>query len=179
VNTPGRGDDSGVTVIEKDRNGRLADAVALRAAGEHERARQMLLALSSEFPGDAEIAFQTAWVHDVLGLETEAVPFYEHALAGEGLSEEDRRGALLGYGSTLRGLGRYADAVEVFRRGISEFPDDNALRTFSAMALYNVGDHHEAMRTLLELLAATSSDTGIQDYRRAIEHYAKDLDAVE
>jgi tetratricopeptide (TPR) repeat protein len=168
-----------MTVIERDRDARLAEAVALRASGEHERARQILLALSREFPADGEVAYQAAWAHDVLGLETEAVPFYEHALAGEGLSEEDRRGALLGYGSTLRGLGRYADAVEVFRRGVAEFPKDNALRTFSAMALYNVGEHHEAMRTLLELLAATSSDSGIQDYRRAIEHYAKDLDAIE
>lgn len=139
----------------------------------------MLLALSREFPADGEVAYQTAWAHDVLGLETEAVPFYELALTGDGLSEKDRRGALLGYGSTLRGLGRYADAVEAFRRGVAEFPEDNALRTFSAMALYNVGEYHEAMRALLELLAATSSDSGIQSYRRAIEHYAKDLDAIE
>jgi predicted Zn-dependent protease len=168
-----------MTIIEKDRDARLAEAVALRTAGEHEPARQLLVALAAEFPADAEIAYQTAWAHDVLGLEVEAVPFYERALAGEGLSEDDKRGALLGYGSTLRGLGRYPQAVEAFRRGVAEFPDDNALRTFSAMALYNVGEHHEAMRTLLEVLAATSSDAGIQRYRRAIEHYATDLDAVE
>lgn len=160
------------------RNARLAEAVALRGAGEQETARQLLLALAAEFPDDAEIAYQTAWAHDVLGLEAEAVPFYEHALAGDGLSEPDRRGALLGYGSTLRGLGRYPEAVDVFRRGIAEFPDHNALRTFLAMALYNVGQHHEAMSTLLELLATTSSDAEIQGYRRAIKHYAQDLDAV-
>ncbi|WP_370373797.1 tetratricopeptide repeat protein [Catenulispora sp. GP43] len=172
-------------MIEKGRDERLAEAVALRGAGEREQARQSLVALSAEFPADAEVAYQTAWAHDVLGLEAEAVPFYELALAGDGLdgldglSDEDRRGAFLGYGSTLRGLGRYPEAVEVFRRGIAEFPEDNALRTFSAMALYNVGEHHEAMRTLLEVLAATSSDAGVQGYRAAIEHYAKDLDAVE
>ena len=166
-------------MIEKGRDARLAEAVALRGAGEPEQARRLLVALAAEFPDDAEVAYQTAWVHDVLGLEAEAVPFYEHALAGDGLSEEDRRGARLGHASTLRTLGRYPEAVEAFRRGIAEFPDDNALRTFLAMALYNVGEHHEAMSTLLELLAATSSDAGIQRYRRAIEHYAGDLDAVD
>ena len=168
-----------MTTSEKSRDERLAEAVALRTAGEHDRARRMLVALSEEFPADAEIAYQTAWVHDVLGLEAEAVPFYELALAGDGLPSEDRRGAHLGYGSTLRGLGRYPEAVEAFRRAIAEFPEDKALRTFCAMALYNVGEHHEAMRNLLLLLAATSDDPDIQRYRRAIEHYAEDLDAVE
>lgn len=165
-----------------DRDARLAEAVALRATGaeaERLRARDLLVALAAELPDDAEVAYQTAWVHDVLGLEAEAVPFYERALAGSGLSEPDRRGARLGHASTLRNLGRYPEAVAAFRDGLAEFPDDNALRTFCAMALYNVGEHHDAMRILLETLAATSSDPGIQRYRPAIEHYAKDLDAVD
>lgn len=165
--------------IESDRDSRLAEAVALRTAGEHEPARQLLVALASEFPTDAEVAYQTAWAHDVLGLEAEAVPFYELALAGEGLPETDRRGALLGYGSTLRVLGRYTEAADALRRGVAEFPHDNALRTFMAMALYNVGERHEAMRTLLTVVAATSSDPALQPYLSAIEHYAKDLDAVD
>lgn len=165
--------------LKNSRDARLAEAVALREAGEHEPARQLLVALADEFPADATVAYQTAWVHDVLGLETEAVPFYERALAGDGLSEQERRGARLGYASTLRGLGRYPEAVAAFGGGLAEFPDDNALRTFSAMALYNVGEHHEAMRTLLEVLASTSSDPAVQRYRLAIEHYARDLDAVE
>ncbi|GAA1960801.1 tetratricopeptide repeat protein [Catenulispora subtropica] len=170
-----------MTTSAGDRDARLAEAVALRASGDEAKrrhARELLIALSAELPDDAEVAYQTAWVHDVLGLEAEAVPFYERALAGSGLPEPDRRGARLGHASTLRSLGRYPEAVEAFRAGLAEFPDDNALRTFLAMALYNVGEHHEAMRTLLETLAATSADPWIQRYRPAIEHYARDLDAV-
>lgn len=44
------------------------------------------------------------------------------------------------------------------------------------MALFNTDEHHEAMRLLLEVTAATSQDPYVQRYRRAIEHYAKDLD---
>lgn len=76
------------------------------------------------------MAHRTACVHDRLGLEAEAVPFHERCLTGTGLSAQDRRGALLGLGSTHRVLGRYAYAVGTLRRGVAEYPDDGGLRTF-------------------------------------------------
>ncbi|RPK79929.1 tetratricopeptide repeat protein [Streptomyces sp. ADI98-10] len=154
----------------------LDDADRLRTEGRPEEARVRLLALTAQYPDDAEVAYRTAWIHDTLGLESEAVPYYERALANPELSVEDRRGALLGLGSTYRILGRYGQAVETLGRGVEEFPDDGALRTFLAMALYNTDEHHEAMRLLLELTATTSQDPYVQQYRRAIKHYAKDLD---
>ncbi|SCF86515.1 Tetratrico peptide repeat-containing protein [Streptomyces sp. Cmuel-A718b] len=153
----------------------LDEADRLREGGRPEEARERLLALTAEYPDDAEVACRTAWIHDALGLESEAVPYYERALANPGLSAQDRRGSLLGLGSTYRVLGRYGQGVETLRRGVEEFPDDGAMRTFLAMALFNTGEHDEAMRLLLELTAATSQDPYVQQYRRAIEHYAKDL----
>ncbi len=153
----------------------LDEADRLRTEGRPEEARDRLLGLTAEYPDDAEVAYRTAWIHDVLGLESEAVPYYERALANPELAVEDRRGALLGLGSTYRILGRYGQAVETLRRGVEEFPDDGALRAFLAMALFNTDEHHEAMRLLLELTATTSQDPYVQQYRRAIEHYAKDL----
>ncbi|MGW7432389.1 tetratricopeptide repeat protein [Streptomyces sp. NPDC054861] len=157
----------------------LAEAVGLREAGEREEARTRLLALAAQHPGDAEVAYQTAWAHDVLGLEAEAVPFYERALddtAAPRLGEEDRRGALLGLGSTYRVLGRYDRAVTTLRRATEEFPEDAALRTFLAMALFNTGRHEESTRLLLGVVAATSDDPYVRRYRRAIEYYAGNLD---
>ncbi|MEU1315013.1 tetratricopeptide repeat protein [Streptomyces tibetensis] len=153
----------------------LAEAIRLRRQGNSEEARRRLLDMVAEHPGDAEVAYQTAWVHDVVGLEAQAVPFYESSLSGPGLSEEDRRGALLGLGSTYRVLGRYTQAVDTLRQSVAEFPDDGALQTFLAMALFNTGQHHEAMRILLKLLATTSEDPHVLLYRRAIETYAQDL----
>ncbi|WCD90605.1 hypothetical protein KPP03845_107033 [Streptomyces xanthophaeus] len=160
---------------DDSRDARLAEAVRLREQGHHEQARHRLLALAADRPEDAEVAYQTAWVHDVLGLEAEAVPFYESSLRG-GLSPQDRRDALLGLGSTYRVLGQYEKAVSTLRLGLGEFPGDGALQTFLSMALFNTGHHHESMELLLKLLAATSGDPGIGRYRRAIEHYAGDLD---
>ncbi|MEU5952179.1 tetratricopeptide repeat protein [Streptomyces sp. NPDC047525] len=164
--------------MTRDRDRLLAEAIRLREDGRREEARQRLLALCEQFPQDPDVAYQTAWVHDALGLEAEAVPHYARAVEGPGLSPDDRRGALLGLGSTYRVLGRYPEAVVTLGDAVSEFPDDAALKTFLAMALYNTGRAHAAMELLLTVLAATSQDPGIVGYRPAIEHYAKDLDAT-
>ncbi|MFZ4300908.1 tetratricopeptide repeat protein [Streptomyces cinereoruber] len=164
----------------EERDGLLAEAVALRGKGRKEEARERLVALAARWPDDPEIAYQTAWAHDALGLEAEAVPYYERALddtAGP-LAPDDRRGALLGLGSTYRVLGRYEDAVALLTRAVGEFPEDGSLRAFLAMALHNTGRHHEAVSLLLRLLAATSEDPSVRAYGAAIEHYAEDLDAT-
>lgn len=157
----------------------LAAAARLRERGHADRALPRLLELAAEHPDDAQIAYQTAWAHDVLGLEAGAVPFYERSVAGSRLAANDLRDALLGLGSTYRVLGRYADAEKILRRGTEEFPDDAALRAFLAMALYNTGHHHEATTTLLTVLARTTGDTRVHRYRPAIEHYARNLGPVE
>ncbi|WP_219465057.1 tetratricopeptide repeat protein [Nonomuraea rhizosphaerae] len=155
------------------RDDELARATALREAGERDEAREILLGLAARHPDDAEVAYQTAWVHDALGLEAEAVPFYVRALAGVGLSAEDRLGAFLGLGSTYRVLGRVAESLETFDRGLAEFPDDAGLRTFRAMALYNAGRAREAVGALLTVIAESDRAGG---YRRAIAYYAENLD---
>jgi tetratricopeptide (TPR) repeat protein len=164
--------------MDEDRDSALAQAVRLREEGKAEQARVRLLALAERHPDDAEISYQTAWAHDVLELEAKAVPFYERALNGSGLSAEDRHGAFLGLGSTYRVLGRYESSAETFRRGLEEFPGDAALTAFLAMTSYNLGSSRDAVGSLLKVLAATSGDPRVQSYRRAIEYYADNLDEI-
>lgn len=133
----------------------------------------MLVALAERHPDDAEIAYQTAWVHDSLGLEAEAVPYYERALAGDGLAVADRLGALTGLGSTLRVLGRVAESRALFDRALQEFPGAAGLRVFRAMALYNAGEAREAVSELLKLLVEAGHVGG---YEPAVAYYADNLD---
>ena len=114
-------------------------------------------------------------VYDKLGLETEAVPFYERAIE-LGLPSEDLESALLGLGSTLRALGRYPESLEVLDRAVSEFPDNRALEVFRAMSQYNNGQTKEAAETLLRLLVATTSAPDIRSYQTALDIYSEDLD---
>jgi tetratricopeptide (TPR) repeat protein len=167
------GDSASVARPSGDAVAQLAHAVRLREEGSREEARELLVELAARHPDDAGIAYQTAWVHDALGLEAEAVAYYERALAGDGLSAADRLGAYTGLGSTLRVLGRFGEALELFERGLAEFPGDPGLRTFAAMALYNEGRARESVAGLLKLLA----ESGVAGpYRRAVEYYADNLD---
>jgi tetratricopeptide (TPR) repeat protein len=153
----------------------LALAIRLRQEGQVEHSRELLLKLVAAHPDDPAVNYQCAWSHDTLGLEREAVPFYERAITG-GLSGEDLAGVLLGLGSTYRCLGEYQRAIDTLRRGVAEFPDNRSFEVFLAMALYNVGQHAEAIEQLLRALAETSADDSIHDYKRAILFYADKLD---
>jgi hypothetical protein len=154
---------------------RLERAIELREDGELDQALPMLLELRKELPDDPQVAIQTAWVHDSLGLEEEAVPHYEAALAAA-LPDDQARGAYLGFASTLRTLGRDADSERVFREGIERFPDFLALRVFYAMLEYNLGRHGDAVRALIEVLLEATDDPTIVRYRRSLGAYAEDLD---
>ena len=168
---------------------RLAQAIRLREAGRAEQdqamleeARALLLELLAANPEEAEITYQLAIVHDNLGLEREAIPFYRRTLQ-QGLSGHDtatslmkRERAFLGLGSTYRGLGEYQLAEETLRQGLSEFPHSRALQVFLAMALYNTGKHNEAMELALTNLAETTADPSLEYYKRGIGFYARHLD---
>ncbi len=154
---------------------RLAEVVALRESGAEEDARIAVLEILSEFPDDPQVNFQSAWAHDKLGMEEEAIPFYVKAIGG-GLTGDERRDALLGLGSTYRALGHYDDALSTLSRGVAENPDDRGLQVFHAMALYNNGRHKEACESLLHLLMETTTDQGILRYEGALSEYAEDLD---
>jgi len=154
---------------------RLAQAIALRQFNEFEQATAILNELLAENPNHPSANYEMAWMCDLDGDEIEAVPYYERAIAG-GLEGDDLRGALLGLGSTYRTIGRYDDAVKTLRRGIEAFPDAGEFPVFLAMALYNTGDHAEAMRHLLKSIAETTSDNGIKIYKNAILFYHDKLE---
>ena len=170
---------------------RLAEAIQLREEGRAkqdqailEKARTLLLELVAAYPDEAEITYQTAIVHDNLGLERESIPFYIQTLA-QGLSGPDtatklmkRERAFLGLGSTYRGLGEYQQAEETLRRGLGEFPLSRPLQIFLAMALYNTQQHKEAMELVLTNLIETTSDEALQYYKRGLLYYALHLDEI-
>ncbi len=155
----------------------LAEAVRLREVGDYREAESLISRSLAEIPDDAEANYQMSWLYDLQGREREAVPHYVKAVAGD-LPEKDRRGALLGLGSTYRSLGEYPEAVEVLGQGVSEFPADRAMQTFLALALYNVGEHRQAVNLLLKHLVETTSDPGIRSYEKALRFYTGRLDEV-
>ncbi len=154
---------------------RLSRAIQLRKEKKVEEARELMLALHANYPSNAQVNYHCAWVHDLLGLEREAIPFYEKAVQ-TGLSGEDLQGALLGMGSTYRCIGEYQKAHDTFQQAIVLFPARHEFRVFLAMTLYNLGQPAKAMELLLNSLVETSNDEGVIAYRNAIQFYADKLD---
>ena len=153
----------------------LKEAIQLRTDKRYTEAEAILSELHANYPDNALVNYQFAWLCDVQGKEKEAVPYYEIAIKN-GLEGDDLQGALLGLGSTYRTLGDYEKSVKTLRQGMILFPDANEFRVFLAMALYNVGDSKEAVSSLLKLLIDVSEDRGIQRFKRPIALYAEDLD---
>ena len=149
----------------------------LRKNGQHEEAKEQLIKLASQFPSDSALQYETACVHDFLGLEREAIPFYLSAIQN-GLSGNDLRGAFLGLGSTYRTLGMYKESKQIFQEGLQSFPEAIEIKVFLAMTQYNIGEHHEAMTSLLNIIADTTTDLVTKEYARAIYQYAENLDRV-
>ena len=156
---------------------KLASAIQFREAEKHEEARQLLLELQGEFPDDPQVNYQCAWLHDLLGLEKEAIPFYEKAIR-MGLKGDELKGALLGLGSTYRCIGEYQRSIDTCQQAITLFPDSYEFNVFLGMAYYNIGEYAKAMELLLTSLADTSSHKGILRYRRAIRFYSDKLDQI-
>jgi len=154
----------------------INEAVKLRNEGKLEESNKMLVALVNQTPEDAMTNYQCAWSFDVLEQEVEAIEYYEKAIT-LGLPDEDLKEAYLGLGSTYRTIGEYDKSKKTFEKAMDRF-DDNALKVFYAMTLYNLEDHSQAMETLLKLLSETSNDNSIKGYRKAIEFYSDKLDKL-
>lgn len=155
----------------------LAPIHELRQNGQHEEAKVQLVQLAAQFPQDPVVQYETACVHDFLGFEREAVPFYLVAIQN-GLSGNDLRSTYLGLGSTYRTLGMYEESKKTFLEGLQRFPDATEIKVFLAMTQYNLDEHHTAIASLLNIIAETTADSEIKSYARAIREYAENLDRI-
>lgn len=156
-------------------NKELNKAIELRSQKNYYESEKILQKLINDHPNNAQVYYHYAWLCDNMERETEARPKYEKALE-LGLNGEDLKGCYLGLGSTYRCIGEYEKSIALFDKAINEFPTNNEYKVFKAMALYNVDKHKEAMYLLLNVIAATSNDKGIQEYQKAIAYYSDKLD---
>ena len=152
---------------------RLQKGIRLRESGKLLEANQLFKTLVTEYPDDPQVNYQCAWSYDVLGLENEAIPYYQKAIQ-YGLPASDERDAYIGLGSTLRETGAYQESRKLLEKGIEKY-NDNAMKAFLALSLYNLGENKEAVQLLLHLLLETSSDQQIQVYQKALSSYADTL----
>lgn len=155
----------------------IKEALFFRSQGELQKSNLILLELLQVNANDPYLNYQVAWSFDILEKEAEAIYYYETAIEN-GLSGSDLEGAYFGLGSTYRTLGHYSLAEKMLAKGINEFPENNALKVFYAMVLYNLEQYSQGMGILLSLLSTTSCDEDIREYKKAIMFYADKLDRI-
>lgn len=119
--------------------------------------------------GDGRAAFERAGMYDSKGFEAEAGREYELALE---LGLDDARHARLAvqYGSTLRNLGRYDEAIAVLRAAPIHESTGSAPRVVLALALHSAGRKEEALRVAIEAQVET-----LPRYQRSMRAYAAAL----
>jgi predicted Zn-dependent protease len=115
-----------------------------------------------------------AYENDREGREREAIKFYDQAWQA-GVPEGARRRFIVGYGSTLRNVGRAEDAVAILGEAVAAYPDYPALVAFLALALADAGHPKAALATMLGC-ALDSAKPGVFDgYERALGEYHREL----
>lgn len=163
----------------------LACARLLRESGQEQEYLRAINALASATPDDVEVRMEAAYANDRAGNEAEAIRHYDAAWA-LGVAAPARQEFLVGYGSTLRNVGRTDDAVAVLGEAVAAFPGYAPLKAFLALALHAAGHGHAAMATMLDLLIdldAGAPDAGAPDagagcldgYGAALDHYRGEL----
>ena len=124
---------------------------------------------------DVQAHIDAAYHCDAHGTEAEAIVHYDQAWR-IGVPPDQRREFMLGYGSTLKNVGRLAESEAVLREAVVENPADRALPVFLALTLHARGRASAAVAQLIEVvLALGDSAPDVARYQRALEFYAQEL----
>jgi predicted Zn-dependent protease len=152
----------------------IDDVRALRLAkrdDEHVRAAREYVA---EHPDDVHAQIEAAYGHDRTGDERTAIIHYDEAYR-LGVPEDMRRRFLVGFGSTLRNVGRAEDAVNVLAQALEHDPQYPAFAAFLALALADLGHPKAALATLLGCTLDVARDGAFDGYERALAEYHREL----
>lgn len=127
-------------------------------------------------PDDVGAQIEAAYACDRYGDEEDAIRYYDAAWK-LGVPHDARRTFLVGYGSTLRNVGRTGESIDVLAGALDEFPGFAPLAAFRALSLYSAGRHREAMAQALTAVLQAAGDSGSLDrYDRALRHYRDELE---
>ena len=119
--------------------------------------------------GDAAAAFERASLHDMLGDENAAIPFYRSAIES-GLDYERHGYAVIQLASSLRNVGGLEEAVSLLKPLRAHERLGAAARAFLALTLHDLGRHSEALSLVL-----ADHAPNVPLYGRALSEYAREL----
>ncbi len=135
---------------------------------------RILRASADASPADVEAQIAAAYGCDRQGEETAAIVYYDRAME-LGVPDDKRRRFFVGYGSTLRNVGRHDDSARILGAADKEFPGYPAYGAFLALTLHESGQVHRALAMALKTLADAATPA-LEGYERALRGYAGALE---
>jgi Tfp pilus assembly protein PilF len=132
--------------------------------------REAICQAAREHPGDAAAQRAAAFACDRDGFEAEAAVFYDAAYE---LGARDAE-LLIGYGSTLKNVGRLDESLAILGTAETEPSVARAARAFRALTLHRAGRSDAAVAVLVRLVAELDGPR----YRGALESYAAELEGA-
>jgi tetratricopeptide (TPR) repeat protein len=133
---------------------------------------------ADEAPTDLKKQLAAAYACDREGDEARAVIYYDIAWK-LGLPDDERLIFIIGYGSTLKNVGRLDESERMLRQAILEAPNNKAIPAFLALTLHAMNRNGEAIAVLLDsLLSFARQDENLADYGRALGEYRDMLRGV-
>ena len=152
------------------RKGRLIgfERILQRMSDRVAEVKEKMLSADAQ-PADVGAQIAAAYACDRYGTETDAIRYYDAAWA-LGVPDDQRRRFMVGYGSTLRNVGRVTGAVDVLRQSITESPEYAPHHAFLALALHDLGEHDAALGSALTALLEAGA-VSLDGYDRALSYY--------
>jgi tetratricopeptide (TPR) repeat protein len=152
----------------------LADIRALRDAGKHDEHLAAARALAAAEPASVEAQLEAAIAHDRADREREAIGYYDAAYR-LGVPASERRTFYVGFGSTLRNVGRADESVAVLAEAVALEPDYAPFHAFLALALFTSGHPREALAAMLGVALEVARPGAFDRYERALGEYHREL----
>lgn len=132
-----------------------------------------VMATADSNPTDVGAQVAAAYANDRHGDEETAVRYYDAAWA-IGVPADVRCRFLVGYGSTLRNVGRLDESIAIHRSAISEYPGFPAHHAFLALTLHAAGEHDAAIAEALTAVVDAGA-SNLDGYDRALGEYRDEL----
>jgi tetratricopeptide (TPR) repeat protein len=116
---------------------------------------------------------ERAYALDREGKEHDAIRYYDRAWQA-GVPADRLKSFIVGYGSTLRNVGRADEAVALLAQAVADAPTFAPYSAFLALALFSAGNAPAALATMLGI-ALDHAPTALDPYQRALNEYHQEL----
>lgn len=123
---------------------------------------------------DVQLLLRNAYELDRAGDERAAIRYYDAAYHA-GVPASERRRFTVGYGSTLRNVGRIDEAVGILAQAVADDPGYPAFAAFLALALLEAGHPKEALASMLGCALDAAAPGAFDGYERALGDYHREL----